>query len=202
MTDKKLEDSIKSIQNHQTNVESFTEKYFYKTDLQKICSHLSLNTSGTKNDLNHRIIKYLMYTKQDESGEYHDRTLDSKITYSTKIIDGVKLNQELRDFMSTHYHMATFKFSKEMAVIIRDAKSKNDSSITIQTLIDIHDNKIKVNTDKDNVSYQWNQFVKDFCLDPKNKNIGNKLIVASNLWKIAKNKRKKIYTRELFKYLK
>ncbi|WP_125567950.1 SAP domain-containing protein [Companilactobacillus insicii] len=191
---------IKQIQNHQIGSEEFKEKYLYKTELQEICRKLNLNSSGTKNDLNQKIIRYLNNEKQISTTSTNNK-LNSKLTNSTKIIDGVKLNQELRNFMAKHYGLDSFKFSKQMAVTIRTAKLNNNSNITVQTLIDIQDGKTTVNTDKDDVSYQWNQFVKDFCADPINKDIDTKLVMAAKLWKIAKTQKSKKYTRELFEYL-
>jgi hypothetical protein len=192
---------IKDIKNYHLSQNEFESMYFYKTELQTICRNLNLNTSGTKFDLNQRIIKYLNHDPQTNgpSSQHNGITTDLKL--STKIINGVKLNQQLRNFMANYYGKETFKFSKEMAVTFRETKANNDSSITIQTLIDINDGKVSVNTDKDDASYQWNQFVKDFCADPATKPIQNKLKSAAILWKLVKTKADKRYSHNLLKYL-
>ena len=52
----------------------------------------------------------------------------------------------------------------------------------------------------DSSACQWNQFLKDFCLDECSNFYSNKLKVASILWKEVKNsKNEKIYTKELLK---
>ena len=52
----------------------------------------------------------------------------------------------------------------------------------------------------DSSACQWNQFLKDFCLDECGNFYSNKLKVASILWKEVRNStNKKIYTRELLK---
>ncbi|GEO63367.1 SAP domain-containing protein [Companilactobacillus nantensis] len=191
-------DSIKSRQITQTDFES---KYFYKTELQSICRSLDLNTTGTKYDLNKRIINYLNSETQPIIVMKKQHTVSKVLTLDTSIIDGVKLNQTLRDFLAQHYHQEFFKFSKEMAVAIRNAKKTNDSTVTIQTLIDIHDRKLLIDTKKDDVSYQWNQFVKDFCADSATQKFSNKLKSAAILWKIVKNQPDKRYSHQLLKHL-
>ncbi|MFC6176926.1 SAP domain-containing protein [Companilactobacillus huachuanensis] len=193
--------SIEQFKNHQITQSDFEKEYFYKTDLQKICRSLKLNTSGTKYDLNQRIIKYLNHETQTSIINTKNKVINSDLTLDSKIIDGVRLNQKLRDFMSKYYRTDSFKFSKEMAVIIRNARTDNNPDITIQSLIDINDGKIKVNTQKDDVSYQWNQFVKDFCADPDTNKFSNKLSTAASLWNIVKSKADKKYSNSLLKYL-
>ncbi len=104
-------------------------------------SWIRFDNSGTKNDLNTRILRYLNNEKQIAVTKYQSKNTILQLTPSTRIIDGVKLNQNLREFM-----------------------------------------------------------VKDFCADSMNNNIKNKLDTAAKLWSIAKNKKSKKYTRDLFKY--
>lgn len=192
---------IDDIKNHKLSQNEFEKMYFYKTELQVICRNLKLNSSGTKYDLNQRIIKFINHESQFNNIPPHHNAITTDLKLSTKIIDGVKLNHQLRVFLANYYQQETFKFSKAMAVTFREAKVNNDASITIQTLIDIHDGKISVNTDKDDSSYQWNQFVKDFCADPNTKSINNKLKSAAFLWKLVKSTSDKNYSHRLLKYL-
>ncbi|MBL3530552.1 hypothetical protein JMJ99_04155 [Companilactobacillus zhachilii] len=192
---------IEDIKNYHLSQNEFETMYFYKAELQTICRNLNLNTSGTKFDLNQRIIKYINHEPQSNSLSYQHHAIATDLKLSTQIINGVKLNQQLRTFMADHYGKESFKFSKEMAVTIRETKANNDSSITIQTLIDINDGKLSVNTYKDDASYQWNQFVKDFCADSATESIHNKLKSAAILWKLVKNTADKHYSHELLKYL-
>lgn len=49
----------------------------------------------------------------------------------------------------------------------------------------------------DNSTYQWNQFLKDFCADESSNNYSNKLNVAAILWKEVRYlKNKKIYSEQ------
>ncbi len=89
-----------------------------------------------------------------------------------------------------------------MAVAIRQAKHQDNTTMTIQTLIDIHDGKVKIDTHEDDRSYQWNQFGKDFCANPINKQRQTKLQDAAKLWKIIRDgDSEKVYRTSLLKYL-
>ena len=76
-----------------------------------------------------------------------------------------------------------------MAVIKRQAETDRDMSITVGDLIN---QCLKLNSSnsfsksKEESTYQWNNFVKDFCKDPDSKLFSNKLKVAAVLWQHVK----------------
>ena len=74
-----------------------------------------------------------------------------------------------------------------------------DINFTIQDMIKIYYGESDY-AKYDSSTCQWNQFLKDFCLDECSNFYSNKLKVASILWKEVRNStNKKIYTRELLK---
>ena len=75
----------------------------------------------------------------------------------------------------------------------------NDKKFTIQDMIKIYYGESDY-AKYDNSAYQWNQFLKEFCVDEYNNNYSNKLKVAAILWKEVRNSiHEKAYSRELLK---
>ena len=73
-----------------------------------------------------------------------------------------------------------------MATAWRKVKRENDLSFTIQDMLKVYYG----NSDYakyDHSVCQWNQFLKDFCVDENSRNYSNKLKVASILWKEVRN---------------
>lgn len=164
----------------------FLSFYNYRSDLQKICREMNLPTSGTKADLNERIVAFLDGKPIQNSVRTTNKTISTPLTLMTRVIDGVKLNADLREFMEKHFQIEKIKFNKSMAVAIRKAKAENDGSIDVQYLCDIYQGTVMIDTSKDDKSYQWNQFLKDFCTDPNNAEIKDKLSVAAEQWQTVK----------------
>ena len=75
-----------------------------------------------------------------------------------------------------------------MASTLRKAEKDNNLEITVRDLIQVYldskndSTKKKVITNEDK-TYQWNNFLKEFHKDEKNKSLNNKMIVASFLWR-------------------
>ena len=84
-----------------------------------------------------------------------------------------------------------------MATAWRKVKREHDLSFTIQDMLKVYYG------DSDYAKYdhsvcQWNQFLKDFCVDENSANYLNKLKVASILWKEVRNSsNEKIYSKNL-----
>ncbi|ERK57541.1 hypothetical protein HMPREF1983_01090 [Gemella bergeri ATCC 700627] len=84
-----------------------------------------------------------------------------------------------------------------MATAWRKVKRDNNIKFTIQDLIKIYYGESDY-ANYDNSVCQWNQFLKDFCLDEFSDCYSNKLKVAAILWKeVRESKNEKIYSREL-----
>ncbi|GEL15946.1 hypothetical protein [Pediococcus cellicola] len=62
---------------------------------------------------------------------FQNKNTVTELTLTTKILDGVKLNAQLRAFLETYYKTPHFKFSKQMAVAIRQAKHQDNTTMTI-----------------------------------------------------------------------
>lgn len=184
------------------SVEEFNEYYWYKDELIKICRKLSLDTLGTKAELEERLRSYLQgiptenkrkignSIRQHSSGKVH---LDMRI-----IPDGFKFNNESREFFKDYFHVSKFSFTKEMAAAVRKAEETNNQTMTVRDLIDIYLGTVSINNESSQRTYQWNNFLKDFCQDDRTSQYKSKIKMASILWNIVRDKKgSKVYRTEL-----
>ena len=89
-----------------------------------------------------------------------------------------------------------------MATAWRKVKRDKDITFTIQDMIKIYYGESDY-AKYDSSACQWNQFLKDFCLDELSDCYSNKLKVAAILWKEVRNSiHEKAYSRELLKKYK
>lgn len=177
--------------NKKMSLVEFRSQYWYKTDLQKICKEYNLPTYGTKAELQKYIEEFLNGNKEikpNRNRRKSKKIILSEITLDTKILEsGFSLNKVAREWFKNYYNTDKFSFNKSMAIKMREIEETHDESATISDLIVAHDSKIKAEN-KEEKTYEWNHFVKDFNNDSRTKKFGNnKLIVASFLWKKVKN---------------
>ena len=121
-------------------------------------------------------------------------TLETPLLYC-----GFSFNQKFRDYFSSVTGINPFKFSADMATAWRKVKREKDINFTIQDMLKIYYGESDY-AKYDSSACQWNQFLKDFCLDECSNFYSHKLKVASILWKEVRNStNEKIYKRELLK---
>ncbi len=179
----------------------FAGKYYYKSDLVLLCKKMDLSHSGTKYELQKRILGYI------KSGEKYTCTTTigkgtlcpEELTLTMGFIEnGLKFNQKLRDYISKQTGKKKIIFTKHMGHAVRKAR-REGTNITIKQLIDIY-NIPKSNLDKlpEDKTYQWNNFVKDFAQSNESLRYNEKLKVASILWKkVRDSHNEKVYKKEL-----
>lgn len=178
--------------------DEFIKFYWYREELSKICKRLNIDYTGTKQELNYNIKEYfkgnLIKNKKQHivKNIIQDITLDSPLLYC-----GFSFNAKFRQFFSDQTGIDNFKFTADMATAWRKVKRDNDTTFTIQNMLDIYYH----NSDYakyDNSSCEWNKFLKDFCQDKRNAEFTNKLKVASILWNIVrKSSLPKVYSYDL-----
>lgn len=170
-------------------VEEFNDFYWYKAELIDICRSVSLPTSGTKAELNEYIIKYLTGVPATQIHRTYQtrntkKLLSEEINPTTPLLSsGFRLNNEARKFFEKYFQIEKFSFKKSMAIKMRLVQKENDQSATVQDLIDAYLSNNSVFSNKEETTYQWNNFVRDFNRDPNSKNYTNKMKVAAILWK-------------------
>ena len=180
--------------------EEFNLYYWYREELSQICKPLGLEYRGTKQELNDIIHQYFLGNNIEKRVSNKTKNQVEVITLETPLLYcGFSFNQKFRDYFSAVTGISPFKFSADMATAWRKVKKEKDSNFTIQDMIKIYYGESDY-AKYDSSACQWNQFLKDFCLDECSNFYSNKLKVASILWKEVKNsKNEKIYTKELLK---
>ena len=180
--------------------EEFNCYYWYREELSQICRSLRLEYRGTKQELNDIIHQYFLGNNIEKRVSNKTKNQVEVITLETPLLYcGFSFNQKFRDYFSAVTGISPFKFSADMATAWRKVKKEKDSNFTIQDMIKIYYGESDY-AKYDSSACQWNQFLKDFCLDECSNFYSNKLKVASILWKEVKNsKNEKIYTKELLK---
>ena len=180
--------------------EDFNLYYWYREELSQICKSLGLEYRGTKQELNDIIHQYFLGNKVEKSVGRRNKNEVEVITLNTPLLHcGFSFNQKFRDYFSAVTGINPFKFNADMATAWRKVKKDKDITFTIQDMIKIYYGESDY-VKYDSSACQWNQFLKDFCLDECCKFYSNTLKVASILWKEVKNStNEKIYSRELLK---
>lgn len=180
--------------------EEFNLYYWYREELSQICKSLGLEYRGTKQELNDIIHQYFLGNKVEKSVGRRNKNKVEVITLNTPLLHcGFSFNQKFRDYFSAVTGISPFKFSANMATAWRKVKKDKDITFTIQDMIKIYYGESDY-AKYDSSACQWNQFLKDFCLDELSDCYSNKLKVAAILWKEVRNSiHEKVYSRELLK---
>ena len=191
------------------NYEEFSQYYWYREELKKICRSLGIDASGMKAELKHNIEEYfkgnIIHTKGASCRTRATKnspksTTSTLLTLQTSLLEcKFCFSQRFRDFFSEETGIKNFKFNVDMVATARKVKETKDASFTLGDMLEIYYGK-KTYAKYNKVSLQWNKFVQDFCADPANAHIPNKLEAAAKLWKIVREStREKVYTHDLLK---
>ena len=185
--------------------EEFSQYYWYREELQKICKQLGIDASGMKAELNHNIEEYFMGNlihKSAKKTSASKKSDDIPLTLETSLIEcNFRFSQRMRDFFSEQTGLKNFKFNTDMVATAKKVRETNDTSVTLGDLLDIYYGRKSYAT-YDKSCLQWNKFVQDFCADPATEIFPNKLKTAAKLWKIVREStREKVYKHELLELL-
>lgn len=189
---------------------TFLDYYWYKEELVDICRKNCLPTYGTKAELTKYIVS-LLEGEPAESLKPRRRRERSKqkikaedMKEDTKLLEnGFSFNNEARKFFSNYFQVKNFSFKKAMAIKLREVERTKDYDATIKDIINAYlesQNKENVIDNEEERTYQWNNFVRDFCDDPSSNEYTNKMKVASIIWrKVRQEKGTKSYSPTLIK---
>ncbi|WP_338631895.1 SAP domain-containing protein [Clostridium baratii] len=176
----------------------FVKYYWYRDELSKICKQLGIDNTGTKQELTHNLKEYFNGNIIKPKKRSFSKKSFKEVSLNCPLLEcNFSFNSIFREYFSKETGVENFKFTADMATAWRKVKKENDTSFTIQDMLDIYYKKSNYSK-YDNSSCEWNQFLKDFCTDTKNSIFDNKLKVASILWSIVKNSSKpKVYSHTL-----
>ena len=183
-----------------TSFDEFSKYYWYREELSHICQSLGLESKGTKQELNYIIEQYFAGNLIKKSSIKNQKKQVKNITLDTPLLEcGFSFNATFREYFSVVTDTSPFKFTADMATAWRKVKAENDLSFTIQDMLKVYYGESDY-AKYDNSACQWNQFLKDFCLDECSNNYSDKLKAAATLWKeVRDSKNEKVYSRELLK---
>ena len=116
------------------SVEDFLDYYWLKAELLTFCRQQSLLSSGSKQELNERIVYFLRFgkrlpTKRNPS-QKREKAMPKSFTRETMIASGWRCSQTLRAFFEEELG-PSFHFNKVMRDFI-----KNEEGKTLQDAID------------------------------------------------------------------
>ena len=180
--------------------EEFSRYYWYREELAEICKSLELEYRCTKQELNHIIEQYFKGNRVEKSVKKLTKNQTKAITLNTTLFEcGFSFNQKFREYFSAVTGVDPFKFNADMATAWRKVKAENDLNFTIQDMLKVYYGESDY-AKYDNSACQWNQFLKDFCLDKCSNHDSDKLKAAATIWKeVRDSKNEKVYSRELLK---
>ena len=180
--------------------EEFSRYYWYREELAEICKSLELEYRCTKQELNHIIEQYFKGNRVEKSVKKLTKNQTKAITLNTTLFEcGFSFNQKFREYFSAVTGVDPFKFNADMATAWRKVKAENDLNFTIQDMLKVYYGESDY-AKYDNSACQWNQFLKDFCLDKCSNHYSDKLKAAATIWKeVRDSKNEKVYSRELLK---
>lgn len=178
--------------------EEFKKFYWYQKELSHICRSAGLEYKGTKKELNYIIEQFFAGNRIKKSAKHSTVKPVDIITIDMPLLEcGFSFNTKFREYFSLLTGVVPFKFTADMAATWRKVKREKNIKFTIRDMLKVYYGKSDY-AKYDSSVCQWNQFLKDFCLDEKSRIYRNKLKVASILWNEVKDSaEKKVYTEEL-----
>ena len=161
------------------NPEEFREHYFLKEELKDFCRAEGLKVSGSKEDLEKRIIHYL------ETGEkLAEPTVKQKstvtlteISLDSKLGENFKCSEDKREFFEKHVGRG-FKFKVKFQKWLKANPDKTYRD-AIDAYFEIRNCNQKTEIGK---QFQYNQYIRDFFEDNENKSLDD----AIKCWKYKK----------------
>ncbi len=168
--------------------DEFSKYYWYREELQKICKNLGLEYVGNKMELNIIIENYFNGVKiLHNKIPKNTKTNTNSLSLETSVIEcGFNFGPKFKSFFVDITGDKNFKYTSDMVATVKEVKNSNDLCFTLGDLLDIKNGK-KVYAKYNNISCEWNKFLKDFCADNYNNIYSNKLKVASKFWTLLRN---------------
>lgn len=162
------------------NPEEFREYYFLKEDLKDFCRAEGLKISGSKQDLEKRIIHYLATgEKLDETPvKQSPNKSSSEIALDSKLGENFKCSEDKRAFFESKIGTG-FKFKVKFQKWLKANPDKTYRE-AIEAYYEIQKSKEKTNIDK---QFQYNQYIRDFFENNSDKSLDD----AIKCWKYKKS---------------
>lgn len=160
--------------------EEFKEYYFLKEELKDFCRAEGLKVSGSKQDLEKRIIHFL--ATGEELKEVNVKKIQkeqiSEITLDSKLGENFKCSEDKREFFVSKIGKGfKFKVKFQKWLKVNPEKTYGDA---IEAYYEIQNSGEKTKIDK---QFQYNQYIRDFFADNDDKSLKD----AIKCWKYKKS---------------
>ena len=148
--------------------EEFKEYYFLKEELKDFCRSECLKVSGSKGDLENRIVHYLSTGEKLEEPRIRQYSNNSKseITLDSKLGENFKCSEDKREFFESKIGKG-FKFKVNFQKWLKANPDKTYRE-AIDAYHELQNSKEKTKIDK---QFQYNQYIRDFFEDNKDKSL-------------------------------
>ena len=145
--------------NRNLKPDEFKDYYFLKEELKDFCRSEGLKVSGSKQDLENRIIHYLSTGEElveDSIKKYPNETL-SEISLDSKLGENFKCSEDKREFFEKEIGKG-FKFKVKFQKWLKANPDKTYRD-AIAVYYEIQNSKEKTKIGK---QFQYNQYIRDF----------------------------------------
>ncbi len=168
----------------------FKEYYFLKEELKDFCKKEGLKVSGSKNQLEERIIYYLDTGKSldnsrsiENKNNYSKSNSNKATTYEEITLDSIlgenfKCSEDKREFFEKEIGKGfKFKVKFQKWLKVNPDKTYQDA---INAYYELQNSKEKTKIDK---QFQYNQYIRDFFKDNEDKTLND----AIKCWNYKKS---------------
>lgn len=160
--------------------EDFRQYYFLKEELKEFCRANGLKVSGSKNELEERIIHFLDTGKSLEPKKVKSTPKNNSedvIILESRIGENFKCSEDKREFFEKEIGKG-FKFKVKFQKWLKANPDKTYED-AIDAYFEIQNSKEKTKIDK---QFQYNQYIRDFFEDNDDKTLKE----AIECWKYKK----------------
>lgn len=162
------------------SVEAFCDHYYLKEELIEFCRNTGLSTSGSKSDINERIIHYLR-TGEALPPVVRKNTADPPAVLSrgSKIEENVRCSEKHRAFFKEHIGEG-FKFNVEFMEWLRSNAGRTYDEAIVE-YGEILERK-KTNKTTIGKQFEYNTYIRDFFSDNRSADLDDAIVC----WKYKK----------------
>jgi hypothetical protein len=160
--------------------EEFGEYYFLKEELKDFCRTEGLKVSGSKEDLERRIVHYLSTGEMlvERSSKQSFGESSTEISLDSKLGENFKCSEDKRAFFEKEIGKG-FKFKVKFQKWLKSNPDKTYRD-AIDAYHEIQSSKDRTEIDK---QFQYNQYIRDFFENNKDKSLDD----AIKCWKYKKS---------------
>ena len=153
------------------NVQDFLDFYWLKEELQSFCRENGMSATGSKMEITDRIATFLQTGKIQKPLKKTKaplkETMPTDLSLDTVIIENHRCSQTVRAFFKSE--IPKFHFSTFIQNYFRENAGKTYRDV-VEAWYE-EEARIKDPSYKKNIApqFEYNQFIRDFFADPKNK---------------------------------